>query len=84
MERSAVWLIMLVTGCTSQPQPPEAVADANPIVIGAPPHHRPQPLNCGTPYSFKICPVPLMPVVGLGDLPPLPIPMVDIIQLPQD
>lgn len=82
MERSALWLIMLIAGCTaSPPQQPQALADA--IAIGAPPQHRrPQPLNCGTPFDFKICPVPRMPITMVESLPPIAVPVVDIIEMP--
>ena len=82
MKRSALWLILLA-GCTP-PQGGPLTADAldATTVIGAVPHRRPQPLNCGTPYSFKICPVPLLPVAKVETLPPIAIPVVEIIQLP--
>jgi hypothetical protein len=81
MKRSALWLILLA-GCTAPEQPPFTVAALDATVVGATPHRRPQPLNCGTPYSFKICPVPLLPVVKVETLPPIAIPVVEIIQLP--
>jgi hypothetical protein len=83
MKRSAFWLITAVAGCGApQSQPPQTVADT--IVIGAPSHRRPQPLNCGTPYQFKICPVPLMAVTKTETLPPILVPVVEIIQIPNE
>ena len=99
MERSALWLILLIAGCTP-PQPGSVdarpgrghTAVASTGTLGrdgeghaAVAYRRPQPLNCGTPDTFKICAVPLIPVVVVAEtLPPLPVPMVDIIQLPVD
>ena len=85
MGRSALCLIMLIAGCTvpqsSQPLLYAGVAAGHVM----PAHlHKPQPLNCGTPPpgSFKICPVPLMPVNKVETLPLIAIPVVDIIEMP--
>ena len=76
---------MLVAGCTA-PQSSQPYLYAGVAAGQVKPAHlrAPQPLNCGTPPpgAFKICPVPHALVMKIETLPPLAIPVVDIIEMP--
>ena len=73
-------LLLLLAGCT--PPPVAATHPATEPLRAYYVAQRMQPLNCGTPDVFKICPVPLLPIIKIEDLPPLVIPSVEIEQLP--
>jgi hypothetical protein len=73
-------LLLLLVGCTPPSSP--IVTERAPFRVAYLPG-RLQPLNCGTPDEFKICPVPHTLVMKVEDLPPIIVPSVEIEQLPQ-
>ena|ERR1051325_7559225 len=64
-------LVLLLTGCTFDP-----TTSLDPLAANDGPHHitnyvaKPlHPLNCGTPYDFRICPLPVRAPIKSEPLP---------------
>jgi hypothetical protein len=62
-------LVLLLTGCTFDPTAIQVADDAGPHHITGYVAQPLRPLNCGTPYDFRICPLPVRAPIKVEPLP---------------
>lgn len=61
-------LLLLLAGCTIPSADPTADRDTEPLHITNYAALPLRPLNCGTPYDFRICPLPVRPEIKVEPL----------------